>query len=45
MKYKKSSETKGVDPKLAGFVLVKNPAHSTLFHVAGFIPTTLSYGL
>ena len=44
MKYKKSSETKGVDPKPAGFVL-KNPAHSTLAHVAGFIPTMLSHGL
>ena len=45
MKYKKSSETKGVDPKPAGFVLVKNPAHSTLAHVAGFIPTMLSHRL
>ena len=43
-KYKKSSETKGVDPKPAGFVL-KNPAHSTLAHVAGFIPPMLSHGL
>ena len=43
MKYKKSSETEGVDPKPAGFVLVKNPAHSTLAHVAGFIPPMLSH--
>ena len=42
MKYKKSSEIKGVDPKPAGFVL-KNPAHSTLAHVAGFIPPMLSH--
>ena len=27
MKYKKSSETEGVDPKPAGFVLVINTAH------------------
>ena len=44
MKYKRSSETEGVDPKPAGFVL-KNPAHSTLAHLAGFIPTMLSHEL
>ena len=45
MKYKKSSETEGVDPKPAGFVLMKNPAHSTLPNIAGFISTMLSHGL
>ena len=44
MKYKKSSEREGVDPKPVGFVL-KNPAHSTLAHLAGFIPTMLSHEL
>ena len=44
MKYKRSSETERVDPKPAGFVL-KNPAHSTLAHLAGFITTMLSHEL